>query len=286
MKLKLSLKNSVKSALLFNILLAVFFYGCDTKFEPTYKESDIPDVVKKICKEEYSMDVTTVRTPSTLWIYAPLSKLLHKEFGVSEDKIFDEEMADKSRNILTTAGRVLISSDNAPLFFVFVACDINLGIDCIIIGNTLDMKKSYAGFIPWTESSKRYVIRFSLEPQAVGDVTGKHLKTYDITLQDFLSLQIAQRIASQFQGETIKKYFKLEKSEGRFENGLFLFEYLVSLTSNPPKGIDLQAEALKTITYCLKTYEFTNFSGIEINNLFDRNRLVLSKEEIWTRPLD
>ena len=133
MKLKPSLKTLARPALLFvSTLSLLLLSGCSSKIEPTYKEKDIPYLIKKICKDEYNLDVTTQRTHNTLWIYAPMDKILHKDYGLKEDKIFDDEIMDKIRNIITTIGRVLISSDNTPQFFAFLASDIKLGIDYTI----------------------------------------------------------------------------------------------------------------------------------------------------------
>jgi len=263
MRLKPSFLNTVNLVLLFSL---IFLSGCLEKFEPTYKEKDIPLLIKKICKEEYNLDVTTRRTSNTLWIYAPLTEILHKDYGIKEDKIFDEEMMNKLRNILTTIGRVLISSDSSPEFFALLVSDINIGLDYTIIGYVLDIKKSYAGFIPWTEANRRYVIGFKIAPQAIGDIEGRHLDTYEIRLSDFLATQIAQRIASQFQQEDLKKYFKVAKSEGRFSNDIFIFEYSIEQISKPNKEIDIEKEILKTIAYCIKTYEFKDFLVVELEN--------------------
>ena len=287
MRLKPSLKNLVKAALLFSFLVAILLYGCfDNPLEPTYKEKDISYFVKQICKDEYRLDVTTKRTATTLWIYAPLTKILDKEYGIKEDKIFDEEMLDKLRNILTTIGRVLISSDNAPEFFALLASDINIGIDYIVIGNVLDIKKSYAGFLPWTEANRRYVIKLKLDPEAIGDTTGKHLEAYDVKLPDFLSEQIAQRIGVQFQEEGRKKYFKVDKAEGKFLNDTFILEYAIQQIAKPDKEIDIKKEILNTITYCIKTYEFKDFSLLELTDLVRQDKLVLNKAAIWARPTE
>ena len=246
MRSKLSSRNSARRVLLFSLLLLVFS-GCESNIEPTYKEKDIPYLVKNICKNEYGLDVTTQRTNTTLWIYAPLSKILHKEYGVKEDKVFDEEIGEKLRNILTTVGRVLISADNTPEFFALLASDVNLGLDYSIIGNVLDIKKSYAGFLPWTESNRRYVIRFTLASDATNDQSGKHMKIYDVTLSDFLAEQIAQRIGAHFQGEELRKYFKVERSEGIFNQGTFIFRYAIKLTTEMKTPLDIQLEILKII---------------------------------------
>ena len=136
--------NSVKAALLlFSFFLYLNLSGCQNSLEPTFKEEDIPELVKQILKDEYKLDVITERTETTLWIYVPLPKILDKDYGVKEGKFFDEEMTDKLRNILSTVGRVVLSSNKAPEFFALWASDINIGLDYIIIGNVLDIKKSY-----------------------------------------------------------------------------------------------------------------------------------------------
>ena len=287
MKLKLSLKNSTKAALLFNLIFSLLLYGCENQLEPTYKDRDIPFVIKKICKEEYDLDVTTIRTHNTLWVYAPLNKILHKDYdGINKNKIFDEEMSEKLRNILTTIGRVLISSDNTPEFFALLVSDINLGIDYTLIGYTLDIKKSYAEFIPWTEANRRYVMQFKLSPEASGDKIGTHLIAADIRLPDFLAMQIAQRIVILLQDDKFKKYLKIKNVEGKFNEGTFSFDYDIEQIALPDRQIDLKREMLKTIAYCIRTYEFKDFSDVEINDLKMNDKTIFSKAALWEKPTE
>jgi len=286
MRLKQYSRNSAKLALLFSFLAIFLFSGCENGTEPTYKEDQIPQLVKKICKDEYNLDVTTKRIGNTLWIYAPLQKILHKEFGQSEDKIFDEDMAEKLRNILTTIGRVLISSDNSPEFYALLASDVNLGIDYAMIGSALDIKKSYSGFIAWPEANRRYVIQFNLEPMAIDDYKGTHLKAMDIKMPYFLAMQIAQRISGFFQSEGNKNNFKIDKMEGRFVNGSFIFDYSITQIANLQNKIDIKKEILKIIAYCVKTYDFREFNSVELTNLITKDKLILNQAAIWDKSTE
>jgi hypothetical protein len=286
MRSKPYLKNSIKPALLFNLifLFLLLLSGCDSHIKPTYKEEDIPFLVKKICKEEYKLDVITVRSASTLWIYAPLQKILHKEYGVKEGKIFDDEIMEKMRNILTTVGRVLISSDNAPEFFALLISDINIGLDYTIIGSALDIKKSYAGFIPWTEANRRYITMAKVNPEAINDTTGTHLEAREIDLPNFLAEQIAARVSAHFQEEALKGSFKVDKAEGVFKGDQFIFEYSINQTQALKKEIDFQDEVLKIAAYCIKTYEFRGFQTVELKDLFSNKDTVVGKDIIWSNP--
>ncbi len=280
MKSKLSLRNSIKSALLSVSIIPFILSGCSCPKEPTFKEKDIPNIIKKICKEEYGLDVTTQRKDNTLWVYAPMGKILHKDYGKNQDKIFDEEMSDRLRNILITVGRVLISSDDTPDFFALLASDIKLGIDYTIIGNVLDIKKSYADFIPWTEVNRRYVIKFSVSPEAIGDTSGFHFVPYGIAMGWFLKEQISQRIGAFFQDEEMKDFFKVSASAGEFTDGIFIFKYSVEQIAKPTKRIKPRKEILKIIAYCIKTYEFEDFEGVVITDVPAQETLYYSKEEI------
>lgn len=286
MRLKPSSKNLARAALL---LVSFFLYislsGCQESFEPTFKEKDIPYLVKQICKDEYKLDVITEMTPTTLWIYIPLQKILDKEYGIKEGKILDEEMTDKLRNILTTVGRVLLSANKAPEFFALWSSDINIGLDYILIGNVLDIRKSYAGNLPFTEINKRYVMKFSVNPEAIQDKIGRHIKFYNVSMPDFLIQQIVQRTSVGFQRESFKKYFKIDKIDGIFNNGAFILEYSVKPLGRPDKPIDVMKEILNTVTYCVKIYDFQDFSQVEINDLITQDKIVLSKAEILARPM-
>lgn len=284
MRLKRYLKNTIRPGLQFSFLflLIISSSACLLNLEPTYKENDIPRIITQICKDEYNIDVVTRRTATTLWVYAPFSKLLHKEYGSKEGKIFDEEIMEKLRNISNTIGRVLVNSDKTPEFFVLLASDINIGIDYMVVANVLDIKKSYADFLPWTELNRRYVFKFGMVPQAVGDDSGEHFQPYDIKLPFFLAEQISQRIANRFQEEDLRKYFEIQKSTGVFDNNTFVFEYLIKKVSEPKEKIKPIKEILNIITYCIKTYEFKDFSGVQITDLITGDKLLLSNKEIWT----
>jgi len=280
-----SLRNSARPALLFSLLLSFFSLSCQKEIPPTYKESDIPEAIKKICREEYSLQTTCFRTPTTLWIYAPMEQILHKEYGVNESKLFDSEMIDKLRNILTTIGRVLLSADQSPEFFALAATDTNVGIQYTIIGNVLDMKKSYAGALPWTETNRRYVLNLKVAPELIRDNEGVNFKPYDILFEEFLSEQIAQRSGAFFNQEEMNKSFKVEKSNGAFRENSIVIEYAITQIADPPRPLDIKKEILDIATYCIKSYEFFDFAMLELSDLVRQDKISLSNAAIWARTL-
>lgn len=286
MKSKRYLKSLARPALLLSlaVLTALPLCGCSKPIEPTYKEENMPDIVKQICRDEYALDVTTTRTENTLWIYAPISKMIHKEYGIKEDKLFDDEMLTKLRNVLTVIGRVLVSADKTPEFFALVAADVNLGLEYMLVGTALDIKKSYAASIPWTEANRRFVVKLKLVPEAVGDLAGTHLNTYDIKLPDFLADQIAQRINAHFQEENLKKYFKVQSLGGRYSGSRFIIDYTIEQIMQPDKEIDVRKEVLGIVAYCISTYEFKDFSEIQLIDAFKQAGSILTRQELSAIP--
>lgn len=281
MRLKQYLRNLVNPVRRVSplLLLSLFIFGCSNQIEPTYKEKDIPYHVSKICKEEYKLDVITKSAPNTLWLYAPLPRIMHKQYGIEKDKFLDEEIVEKLRNILTTIGRVILSADRSPEFYCLVASDTNeIGIDYVLIGNALDIKKSYAGFIPWTETNRRYVIEVKLNPEALSDAEGKHIQPYEIKFEDFLAKQIAQRFYATLQEEKIKKYLEIEKITGSFSERTFYFEYAIK--QQEPQKLDLKQELLNILSYVIQTYEFDDFIMAEIKDLNSQDKLVISKARL------
>jgi len=241
---------------------------------------EIAHQIEKICQEEYNLKVITKSSSNTLWIYAPLPRIIHKDFGIDKEKFLDEEMVDKLRNILITVGRVFLSAENPPEFYSLVASDINLGIDYTLIGNTLDIKKSYAGFIPWTEANRRYVIKVELNLKALGDQTGEHLDPYDIKMEDFLTQQITQRIGMRFQDEELKKYFQVEKVNGNFNKDTSTFEFEYAIKKLIESKVKVEDEIIKIISYVLNSYEFDRFLMVEIKDLNSQNKIIFGKAKI------
>ena len=67
---------------------------------------------------------------------------------------------------------------------------------------------------------------------------------------------------------------------GKFKNDRFIFEYSISEVLKPDKKINIIKEILGVISYCIKTYEFKDFSYVEIRNLLSEDKLILDKGEV------
>jgi hypothetical protein len=271
MKLKRYSRNSVNPAPPLLSLLLIFVLGCSTQIEPTYKEKDIPAAITKICKDEYGLNVTTAVVGKTLWVYAPVSRIIDKDYAITKEKIFDDDMSEKLRNIMTSIGRVLISSDQAPDFYRLVVSDTKeRGIDYLITADTMDIKKAYANFLPFTEMNRRYLIKLQDAPGAMGDVSGGHIHPYDISREEFVADLISQRIETRFREDDLKNLYEVKSVKARFADGDLFID--ADIKPNEirlliPANSYIIDESLKIIAQVSRDYNFWKFQNVEIDDM-------------------
>ncbi len=293
-RLRRSLKNSARPAL-FNLwLIAALLAGCTSSTKPTFLKKDISEAIQNICKNEFKIEVKATPVGSTLWIYMPFEDIFEKsvapviyrerfiierndgEFKSRwfkfdalikkvpererfQDYKFNKKVADKINDVWRALRRVLFSmarSADEPKFFCLVTADIKNGFQILQIFYYLDLKKVSYGFISWEEFQHRTIQETNVLTAIIGDKKGAHLKYRDISLEEFLVVQIKQRINSKFSKPEVAA------------------------------DADIDKEIIKIVVHVLKTYNFKDFTAVELNNLLTNNRLTLNEAAIWTKAVE
>lgn len=292
MKSKRSSKSLARAGL--KLLPLIFFLSaCTSSTSPTFLRESTPLAVKDICKKEYALDLSTKLVGQTLWVYMPLEDIVSKppkpekytERFLVEDKknilsegvlrvsysikpiteretqqemSIDKSVNEKIFNVLQVIRRVLFSIDNSkkdnPLFFCIVTADIKNGFEIKQVFHFLDLKKLSYGFISQTEYQHRVVQDTAVSAQIIGDIEGSHLDYQDITLEEFIASQIQNRIRLKFQKPEVEI------------------------------NADIDKEVLKIITYTLNTYNFKDFSLVEIVNLVSAAKTTLNRAAALAGP--
>lgn len=295
MNSKVSLRNLVRAARNSYIwlLLISLVTGCSSSTQPSYFKENINQAIKDICKKEYALDLSTKLAGQTLWVYMPLEDIVSKppkpekytERFLVEDKkntlsegvlrvsysikpiteretqqemSIDKSVNEKIFNVLQVIRRVLFSIDNSkkdnPLFFCIVTADIKNGFEIKQVFHFLDLKKLSYGFISQTEYQHRVVQDTAVSAQIIGDIEGSHLDYQNITLEEFIASQIQNRIRLKFQKPEVEI------------------------------NADIDKEVLKIITYTLNTYNFKDFSLVEIVNLVSAAKTTLNRAAALAGP--
>lgn len=142
--------------------------------------------------------------------------------------------------------------DAPPKFIVLVITDVIAGIEVETIMYLEDLKRimSLAAPLPPSESNQRFISEFRGNEEAIGNKKGSHLKVRDITMGEFLSKQIKQRIT---------------------------FRYTQS--SFPPAG-EKQDVILETIQNTVTIYEFNDYSSIMLHDLATGQESQINKSKL------
>ncbi len=294
MKLRLSLKNLAKRGLnLF--IVACLIYGCSSSTTPTYRKEDIEKSIQNLCKIEYKLDAKAKLVGRTLWVYVPVESLIEKsdkpekyvekfniELNESEfaDEIltfrysikpipeqekpqeykYNKKVLEDINNVWKVLRRVIFSmkctKGEEPEFYSLIIADINTGIQIKELLYYLDLKKVSYGYISWDEYQHRSIMDQNISPELIQDKEGLHINYKDITLEEFLLAQIQHRIKLKFQKPEVDK------------------------------KADIDKEVIKIIEYTIKTYDFKEFSAVELNNLITQSRIILNQAAIWEKPIE
>lgn len=291
MKLRLSLRNSARTALSSLICLTLLF-GCSLPFEPTYTLNNLSHSLINILNEEYHIPIVSTLMGRTLWIYLP----------VQED-IFIEADPQKAEEYTR---RFEVNSVEGYLK------EDTIGLEYDIQERTEDIKeKQKTTFNSKVSDKINKVLRsvqrvlFSLEhrkeePQffvmACAD-TRNGMEMTTITFIDDLKKAFygiiswteyqhrsVQNIGFSFEaiGDLEGSHLKLQDID--FKD--FLIEQTkqrIRIKFNRPeveKGVDIDKEIIKSIKHISEIYKFEDFSFLELKNLFTNQGTSLNRAAV------
>ncbi|MDD5079615.1 MAG: hypothetical protein PHH68_04730 [Candidatus Omnitrophica bacterium] len=288
---KVFLRNSAKLGL--NICVFIFAcLGCSASLVPTYSKSEVEKAITGILSVEYKDDAVAKLAGSTLWVYLPMEDIFEKaekpeknlekfiiekntarflgdqvhcayrikaipERQTSQEYVFSKKAREKMSNAIQVLRRVILSIDrgerNEIKFFILAASDINNGMELTETIYAPDLLKVSYGAISPGEYQHRISINYGVNPGAVGDKDGRHLEYKDLTLREFISRQIIQRIALKFQKPEVEQ------------------------------SADVDKEVARIIGDTLRIYRVRNVSRAWLDNLFTKSRVELTHSQIYNK---
>jgi len=288
---------------------------------PTYPKEKLPEAVKEVCKIEYDMDVEVAVAGSTIGIYHPMKGLLDVGLGISE------EAWDNISSLILIASRVVLSTDADIKFYCVVTQDPRLPeLQVVIIKYVYDVKRSMYQSISRSESFKRTLFSINLTPQAtkersvekvfdklgVADTTREkvmeeffrspptklsdigywrgefYLK--DVSLEEFLAAQIANRIKLDFRGEKpLSELFDFKSAEGDFIRtttaGEFDIKFKIADQTAEESSEALREKKVGKILEIASTvfegYKFRAFDYMVLEDQLENAQLRVSEKDIY-----
>ena len=152
-----------KSFLIFSLTVSLFISGCG---KPTFPKEHVIELARKLCKDEYHMDVDSKILGRTLGTYFVLENIFDHQQGLSKDA------SDRIADILLGITRVSLSTDADIDFFTVVAADKTIpGVETIFVRHITDVKKFLIGVISRDDFFQRLLIDVRYNPGILADRT-------------------------------------------------------------------------------------------------------------------
>lgn len=285
------LKPSLK-----NLLLSVFALALiSCSVPPTYSRQDISEVIKKICKNEYGMEVNAWLVDETLWVHAPIK--LFDESGklkINEEGKADEDLSESLRKISQSIQRALLNMDSPPIFYCLIKSDIQRlgGIDLIRMNHyelvfVPDQIKLTLGtyglatLISTKEFENRIILMQApfIANKLLKDNYGRRIDKYNIPLSEFISLLTHQRIFNAFSLPEIKDNFEINNIEVKYKRRMLEVNFDIRIKKYKEK-IPVPLKRIEEIVQkTLDSYSsFIDIQKAQINDKFAEESKTLSVE--------
>lgn len=289
---------------------------------PTYPREKLPEAVKWVCKSEYNMDVDVTVVGSTMGIYYPMKGLLDAGMGISENAW------DNISNLLLIASRVVLSTDADIKFYCVITQDKRLPeLQVVIIKYVEDVKHGMYRNISRSESFKRTLFSINLTPQAKkersiekvferlgvsedtkNNVLNEFFKSpptrlsdigywrgefylKNITLEEFLAEQIANRIKLDFRGDKkLGEVYDYRASEGTFisrgDQKFFLIKFkILDQKEDKENEESLRLRKIREIMHIANVvvygYKFQNFDFLILQDQLENAQLKVTEQDVY-----
>jgi hypothetical protein len=188
--------------------------------------------------------------------YDIVDKKKTKDESPGFNSSYTDTYVKNQNNIFTAMYEVFLNTkalagETAPQFFVVIITDIKKGIETRLTFYFQDFMRAWAGDIPNDEYMKRVLSEQKGASSMIGDETGSHLKYSDMTLGDFLSKQIVNRIHYKFQ-----------------------------YSDFPPQTNDFDNIIIGIVSDTMRYYHFDNFTNVRLNNLRTNKKYLFDKSQL------
>ncbi len=266
----------------FCIFIFSFLQGC----APTYPtQADMIEGIKRLCRNEYKIDVNAKIAGKTIGVYMPIKGL----FNLKDMKL-SVEAFEKIDGVMLSVSRVALSGSRDIDFYTVVTADEDVpGAEVVITRYVNDLNRFVHEDISRGEFAKRMVLDVRFNPQAIIDKWTGEFTVEDIQMPDFICRQTSRRIQDEFAAnKDLAGRFKVAECAGKLNNRVFVFNVDISREGLPMSelihGKAWHEEVLflcaKTISHVLWAYSFEGFDKVSIANKFDNKVLDIAKKDI------
>ncbi|MBI1883796.1 MAG: hypothetical protein HYS08_06280 [Chlamydiae bacterium] len=148
---------------LFSLLSLFLLSGCG---KPSFPEGKVLDSVKKMCQDEYKIDVEAKIVGRNLGAHIVLENIFDREQGLTKDAT--EHIGD----LLLGVTRISLSTDAPLQFFAVVASDKTIpGVEAVFVRYVDDVKRYLVGNVSREDFFQRLIIDVRFNPSLLAERT-------------------------------------------------------------------------------------------------------------------
>ncbi len=250
----------------------------------TYRQNQAAEVIRQICATEYHLTVAVKQAGGTVAVHLDHAGTLMQ---LNQHQVWLNPAANELLgNVMEVIHRVVLSTEPPMDFYLLLVSDPAVpGAYFSLVRYLDDVRRVNANMIPPTEFFSRTILELKLA-DAPG-VSLDQLPLHTLTLEQFLSLQIAQRIQAHLAEQVNAKALptvQVGPCEGAFRNGEFTF----ALNVAPQPGVELNEallhkifdDATGVIAQVLAGYRFDRFEAIRLIHPLTGRNLLLPKAQL------
>ena len=273
----------MRAALWSFALLSVSFGLAGCSSAPSYRNEQVPEAIQQICTTEYRFQVTAKRVGQTVAVHLSHEGILEQSEGQVRLAATANEVLG---NVLEAIHRVLLSSDDPHGFYLFLVSDPSIpGVYLMLMRYLEDVRRVHVNNITPSEFFSRTILQ--LQPANPPLTNLNQIAIHDITLEQFLSWQLAKRLQDRLTEHTQQQglsQMTVGPCIGEFKNGEFAF----TLNVLPQTGMTLEdevvdqifQEATTLIAKVLSAYHFDRFQAIRLIHPSTGRNLQLPKNQL------
>lgn len=247
----------------------------------------MPQQLVKLVKEETSSDIKVHISGKTLWVFAPMDNLVDEKTAE-----WQKPALEQLNKITNVVHRVILSSDAPIDFIVISAADVKkFGIELLAIEYTNDLKEAVLERFSRGEYFMRSIRDVRFDPLLIGDELGENRPYHDITLKEFICLQIIHRTKNIFaRDKTLGSLFELKTTSWSEKFGILKLEFEFirkRYDLNPEEEKIDPLETVKMVTAkTVTTYDQKDIEAVELTDTFSKETKKLTIKELKSLKID
>lgn len=262
-----------------NRTVPIFLVGVLVGCAPTYPYERAAEEVKRLCRQEYGIDVLVKIQGDTIGVFLPLERFFETPVDLDSPKgILDlltgnvrlaQEVGEKLDDVMLSTTRVVLSTDRPLQFYVVLAIDRKTGAGISLTRYVEDIKRFMLGDISRGDFINRMLLEMRYYPQT--QFAGEEFPLEAVQLSSFLAQQIAQRMKTRLESHSpVILSYQISEVRGAYLSPTRRFAFFIDAEpmsvvpddEAPDRASAILPLAREEAATILRRYRFHDFDAV------------------------